>query len=140
MNIAAQDMLLGFPGVLRAAGLAIDPSRVINFLCAAKCAPLRELADLARIGRVTLTSSPDDFPVFDEVFMSWFAKDPAVAVILEDEGEIEAPKQAPGSYPQAMPETLPGDTSDKDASLDEVLGRKSIVFFLLLAPPRSRRW
>lgn len=121
----AQDLITRFPRALREAGLAIDPTRSINFLNAVMRAPLHGLADLARIGRVTLTSSPDEFPIFDSVFEAWFARDAAVLVIPEDEGDEEVPEQAPKSDPSIIPEILPGDTSGKDASRDEDFGNKS---------------
>ncbi len=33
---------------------------------------LRDAADLARVGRVTLTGSREEFPLFDQVFAAWF--------------------------------------------------------------------
>ena len=61
----AEALLAGFPGALRAAGLPVDPARGADFLRAVRCARLREAADLARVGRVTLTGSREEFPLFD---------------------------------------------------------------------------
>ena len=48
----AEELLAGFPAALRAAGLPVDPARGADFLRAVRCARLRDVADLARIGRV----------------------------------------------------------------------------------------
>ena len=70
----AAEMLTGFPAALREAGLAIDTGRTEAFLRATATCRLRNVQDLARIGRVTLTGSPDDFPVFDAVFDAVFGE------------------------------------------------------------------
>lgn len=69
----ATDLLTGFPPALRLAGLSIDPSRAADFLRSVRLCRLRDIGDLRRVGRLTLTSSPDDFSVFDETFDAWFA-------------------------------------------------------------------
>jgi uncharacterized protein with von Willebrand factor type A (vWA) domain len=71
-EIQAERLLLGFPRALRDAGLAVDPARTTSFLRACKTMPLQSLAVLSRLGRITLTGSPDEFPVYDRVFKSWF--------------------------------------------------------------------
>ena len=48
------ELLAGFPGALREAGMAVDPERAATFLTALKTVPLCSLADLSRAGRVTL--------------------------------------------------------------------------------------
>ena len=59
----ATDLLADFPAALREAGLAIDPGRTEAFLRATATCRLRGVHDLARLGRVTLTGSPNDFPI-----------------------------------------------------------------------------
>ena len=123
----AEDLLLGFPRALRDAGLAIDPARAANFLAAVRSVPLHGTADLARAGRVTLTSSPAEFPLFDAVFKVWFASDPMLAVEPPEGGEQEAPKPRPKSDPQNLPDFLPSEATGKDATIDEVIGTKTFA-------------
>ena len=61
-EIHAEKLLLGFPRALRDAGLAVDPARTTSFLRACKAMPLQSLSVLSRLGRITLTGSPDEFP------------------------------------------------------------------------------
>ena len=69
----AADLLAGFPAELRKAGLSVDPRSAVDFLQAARLCRLRDITDLARVGRVTLTSGPDDFPIYEQIFDAWFA-------------------------------------------------------------------
>ena len=61
----AANLLVGFASALREAGLPVDQARTATFLAAIRACRLCSRAALARIGRVTLTSSPDDFPICD---------------------------------------------------------------------------
>ena len=70
----AADSLAGFPPALRQAGLAIDPERSATFLRAVATLQPGDIGALARVGRVTLTGSPQDFPVYDAVFDAWFGE------------------------------------------------------------------
>lgn len=124
MQTPAQELLLGFPRALREAGLAIDPMRAAQFLTAVTRVSLRNLSDLARAGRITLTSSPVEFPIFDAVFKAWFAQDPSL--MIEPEGpEEDVPRPRPKAEPKATPEVLPGDTKGSDAAADDVISKKT---------------
>jgi uncharacterized protein with von Willebrand factor type A (vWA) domain len=90
-NAIAADLLAGFPGALRQAGLAIDPGRAMTFLRAVTVSRLERVEDLARTGRVTLTGSPDDFPVYDAVFEAWFGAAPGIPRPEIGEDEEQAP-------------------------------------------------
>ncbi|GAB4065412.1 VWA domain-containing protein [Angustibacter speluncae] len=75
MTTAAADvdvLLLGFGRALAAAGVAVTPDRAQSFVRA-----VDELgADPASVywaGRSTLCGQPDDLPVYDRVFETWFA-------------------------------------------------------------------
>ena len=127
MRQPAQDLLLGFPTALREAGLAIDPARTAHFLTAVSRAPLRELSDLARTGRITLTSSPADFPIFDAVFQAWFAQDPSLMIVPPDGPDEDAPLPRPKTEPRAAPEVLPGEAKGTDAAADEITGKKTFA-------------
>ena len=120
-----EQLLLGFPRALRDAGLAIDPARTASFLSACKTMPLRSLGVLSRLGRITLTSSPDDIPVYDQVFKSWFVNEEGFVADPDSEGEEESAREKPKSREGRASEIYPGDTSGKDASLDEAIGSKN---------------
>ena len=124
-EIHAEELLLGFPRALRDAGLAVDPARTTSFLRACKAMPLQSLAVLSRLGRITLTGSPDEFPVYDQVFKSWFAGEEGF--VADPEGEGESVREKPKSREGHAFDILPGDTSGKDASSDEAIGTKSFV-------------
>ena len=119
----AEALLAGFPGALRAAGLPVDPARGADFLRAVRCARLREAADLARVGRVTLTGSREEFPLFDQVFAAWFGGREGF-VAAEPEEETEAPpRDRPGR--DGLVQVAGGAASGRAASADEVAGAKA---------------
>jgi uncharacterized protein len=124
-EIHAEKLLLGFPRALREAGLAVDPARTTSFLRACKAMPLQSLAELSRLGRITLTGSLHEFPIYDQVFKSWFAGEEGFVADPEGEGESvrEKSKLREG---QAF-EILPGETSGRDASFDEAIGTKNFL-------------
>ncbi|MEP7173966.1 MAG: VWA domain-containing protein [Aestuariivirga sp.] len=124
-EIHAEKLLLGFPRALREAGLAADPARTTSFLRACKSMPTHSLSVLSRLGRITLTGSPDEFPVYDRVFKSWFAG--AEGFVADPEGEGETVREKPKPRDGLAFEILPGDTSGRDASSDEVIGTKSFL-------------
>jgi uncharacterized protein with von Willebrand factor type A (vWA) domain len=121
--LIAAEMLAGFPAALREAGLAIDPGRAVCFLQAARIARLRRISDLARIGRVTLTGSPADFPIYDAVFEAWFGQSPMVAAAPDEEDEAPKPSAPRGDQSRADP--LEGDAAGKAATDDLGRGRKN---------------
>jgi uncharacterized protein with von Willebrand factor type A (vWA) domain len=124
-EIHAERLLVGFPRALREAGLAVDPARTTSFLRACKAIPLKSLAVLSRLGRITLTGSPDEFPIYDRVFKSWFACEEGF--VADPEGEGESAREKPKSREGRVFDILQGDTSGKDASSDEAIGSKSFV-------------
>ena len=124
-EIHAEKLLLGFPRALREAGLAVDPARTTSFLRACKAVPLQSLAVLSRLGRITLTGSPDEFSIYDRVFKSWFAGEEGF--VADPEGEGESVCEKPKSRAGLAFDILPGDTSGKDASSDEAIGTKSFL-------------
>ena len=126
-EIHAERLLLGFPRALRDAGLAVDPARTTSFLRACKAMPLQSPSVLSRLGRITLTGSPDEFSIYDRVFKSWFAGEKGFVADPEGEGEDESVRENPKSREGLAFEILPGDTSGKDASSDEAIGTKSFV-------------
>jgi uncharacterized protein with von Willebrand factor type A (vWA) domain len=121
--LIAAELLAGFPAALREAGLAVDPGRAVCFLQAARIAPPRRISDLARIGRVTLTGSPADFPIYDAVFEAWFGQSPMIAVSPDEEDEAPKPSSPRGD--QSRTEPLEGDAAGKAATDDLARGRKN---------------
>ena len=120
----AADLLAGFPSALREAGLAVDAGRAIAFLHAARVAPMHNLADLSRAGRVTLAGSPDDLAIFDAVFKAWFADDP-LPQIVESPDEEQAPPARQRGEQQPVHDMLDGDAAGKDASATDILNRRN---------------
>ncbi|HEX2175932.1 MAG TPA: VWA domain-containing protein [Nocardioidaceae bacterium] len=70
---AGVDLLLaGFARALRHAGVAVTSDRTQSFLRAASVAEAGAAGSVYWAGRATLCSGPDDFPLYDRVFASWF--------------------------------------------------------------------
>lgn len=123
-RLVAAEKLTGFPRALREAGLAVDPGRAASFLRAVRLCRLDTPRDLARIGRVTLTGSPGDFPTFDAVFKAWFDE-------ATFEGRVERPEEdrAPRAAPprgkgRPLLETVEGEAAGHAAAEDRLHGRK----------------
>lgn len=131
---AAADLLTGFPAALREAGLMVDPGRAEAFLRAVIACRLRDPADLSRIGRVTLTGSPEDFPVFDAVFENFFG-DATVSGKVDDPEDDRTPRRAPPRGEQALLRILDGEAAGQNASEDELRNRK--VFSRLAGDDRE---
>ena len=84
---------------------------------------LRDPADLARIGRVTLTGSREDFPVFDAVFAAWFGDAPGVPTATPEEETAAPPRDRPGR--EALIQLAAGAASGRAASPDEIAGART---------------
>jgi uncharacterized protein len=119
----ATDLLADFPAALREAGLAIDPGRTEAFLRATATCRLRNIQDLARLGRVTLTGSPDDFPIFDAVFDSIFGEATFDGKVDDPEDE-QAPRSATRNQ-EALLQMVEGDAAGAAAADDHLRNRKS---------------
>ncbi len=63
----------GFAAALRDAGVACDAHRVQAYLAAVREIDIAEPTQLYWAGRLTLCSSPDDLPYYEEAFSQWFA-------------------------------------------------------------------
>ncbi len=122
----AADRLAGFPPALRQAGLAIDPERTATFLRAVAAAAPGDIRALARIGRVTLTGSSQDFPVYDDVFESWFGE-AKVEGRVDDPEQDRAPRASPRRDGAAPLPVLEGDAAGHAAADDHLRGRKQFA-------------
>jgi uncharacterized protein len=120
-----EKLLLGFPRALHDAGLAVDPARTVSFLMACNVMPIQSLSVLSRLGRITLTGSPEEFPIYDQVFKSWFVGEKGFVADPDGEGEEESAREKPKSHEGRVSEMYPGETSGKEASLDEAIGSKN---------------
>jgi uncharacterized protein with von Willebrand factor type A (vWA) domain len=66
------EVLLGFCGALRAAGVAVTHDRAMTFLRAASVVGLAHEPNVYWAGRATLCAGPDDLSVYDALFAEWF--------------------------------------------------------------------
>jgi uncharacterized protein with von Willebrand factor type A (vWA) domain len=119
----AERLLTGFPAALRAAGLPVDPSRGADFLRAVRASRLRGPDDLARVGRVTLTGSREELPVFDAVFAAWFGGAPGLPTATPEEEAAAPPRHHPGR--EALLQLAAGAASGRAASPDEVANARN---------------
>ncbi|MGK3204938.1 vWA domain-containing protein [Amycolatopsis sp. MEPSY49] len=90
---AAADPVAGYAGfaaALREAGVACDARRVQAYLAAVAEVDVAEPTQLYWAGRLTLCSSPDDLPCYEEAFSQWFAIEPTTP----QRAKAAAPKQA----------------------------------------------
>lgn len=120
---AATELLAGFPPALRRAGLAVDAGRAADFLKAVRVCRLGTLADLARVGRVTLTASHEDFPTYDAVFQSWFGSETFAGKVGRPEEDRGARADRARTGDQML-DTVPGDSAGRAAAEDATRNRK----------------
>src|SRR5260370_9382963 len=66
------DFFLGFGRALRAEGLQLGSAEVELFTKALAKAEEKSLRDIYWVGRVCLTASPEQIPIYDRVFQQWF--------------------------------------------------------------------
>ena len=66
------DFFIGFGRALRAEGLQVGTAEFELFTKALPVASVRTLRDIYWVGRVCLTSSPEQIPIYDRVFQQWF--------------------------------------------------------------------
>jgi uncharacterized protein len=119
----AANLLTGFPAALREAGLIMDPGRAEAFLRAVTVCRLRGYGDLARLGRITLVGSTEDFPIFDAVFQRFFGE-ATVSGKVDDPEDDRAPRSAPPRGEQAVPQLLDGEVAGSAASDEHLRSRK----------------
>jgi uncharacterized protein len=122
---AADELLVGFAHVLRAAGMAVTPDRTSAFVEAVALTGFDDRAATYWSGRATLCSSLDDSELYDKAFTAWFTP-------LPEGSRPATPLPAP-RQPQASlePESGAGDVSGDDllaarASTAEVLRHRDV--------------
>ena len=72
----AEELLVGFAHVLRAAGMAVTPDRTSAFVEAVGLTGFNDRAATYWSGRATLCSSLDDSELYDKAFTAWFTHSP----------------------------------------------------------------
>ena len=123
---AADELLVGFAHVLRAAGMAVTPDRTSAFVEAVALTGFNDRTATYWSGRATLCSSLDDRELYDKAFTAWFT-------IPSPEESTHATPVAAARQPQASlePESGAGDVSGDDlvaarASAAEVLRHRDV--------------
>ena len=111
---AAEEVLVGFSILLRAAGMAITPDRTSSFLEAVSLAGFDDRAATYWSGRATLCSSLEDNELYDRAFTAWFAASP-------EEARLTAPPMAP-RQPQA---SLSTESNSSDSAGDALLAARA---------------
>jgi uncharacterized protein len=111
---AADELLVGFAHVLRAAGMAVTPDRTSAFVEAVALTGFNDRAATYWSGRATLCSSLDDSELYDKAFTAWFTP-------LPDGSSPATPVPAP-RQPQASLET---ESGAGDVSRDKLLAARA---------------
>lgn len=115
--------LIGFVQALRAAGIGAWASE--DFLAATALLDLARSHDVYWAGRATLCGSPDDVPLYDEVFASWF-RVPAPGVGHPPPFELTTPRSRTGTE-SGTDGTEDADIAPVAASAAERLAHRDIA-------------
>ena len=122
---AADELLVGFAHLLRAAGMAVTPDRTSAFVEAVALTGFSDRTATYWSGRATLCSSLDDSELYDKAFTAWFTP--------SAEASRTATPVPVASRPQASlePELGAGDKAGDDhlptrASTAEVLRHRDV--------------
>ncbi len=106
--------LVGFARALRAAGLPVTQDRTQTFLSAAAAVGVGDANGVYWAGRSTMTAEPDHFPVYDQVFESWFGgKVPRIV-----KRQSAPPRPVPGMVPD---DEATGRGRERDAEEPDVV-------------------
>jgi uncharacterized protein with von Willebrand factor type A (vWA) domain len=120
---AGDEILLGFAGAVRAAGVPVTADRSQAFLQAAACLGVGDRRATWLAGRATLCGSVDDLERYDQVFDAWFHD--------RDDTARSAPRQQPSRSTVVLPEDVdddaPGDQTMRVSASDaEVLRHRDV--------------
>jgi uncharacterized protein len=120
------DFFLGFGRALRAQGLQLGSAEVELFIKALAIAEVKSPRDIYWVGRVCLTTSPEQIPTYDRVFQQWFqnmgdATFPAALGLHQEESRTNVSKLR-----IATMEVVAARTSGRAAAWGERLGLKRI--------------
>jgi uncharacterized protein len=122
------DFFLGFGRALRSEGLQLGSAEFELYAKALPAAEVKNLRDVYWVGRVCLTTSPEQIPIYDRVFQQWFQNSgnavlPATLALHQEEN-LPIPSQ-PQTATIEMP-TKSGGGSGQGAASDERLGVKRL--------------
>lgn len=120
------ELLLGFARALRAAGIHVTADRERTFLVAAATVGMGERSGVYWAGRATLTSTPADFPAYDELFERWFGGE---SIPQGRRVDVERPPVRQAPLDSGEGESGDGDTDSVQAraSAQEVLRHRDIA-------------
>ena len=104
-NPAADEVLVGFSTILRAAGMAITPDRTSAFVEAVSLAGFDDRTATYWSGRATLCSSLEDNELYDRAFTASFAASPEEVRVSSP---ATAARQPTGMRPPAMSRSRDG--------------------------------
>jgi uncharacterized protein with von Willebrand factor type A (vWA) domain len=111
------ELLAGFGNALRAAGVAVDTTRMLTF-----CEAASELAGqgLYWPGRLTLVAGKDDIPTYDAVFFRYFGTGPTGASPTMEAPDValSAPQDDGATVETSEPQ---GQVGSKESSRHEFL-------------------
>lgn len=74
MSTVVAEGLVGFAHVLRRAGVRATPDRVQTMLAATSVRGVSDIRDVYWAGRLTLCSEPEDLPIYDAAFATYFGQ------------------------------------------------------------------
>ncbi|MCK8615327.1 vWA domain-containing protein [Gordonia sp. C13] len=69
------EALVGFTEVLRHAGLNVDADKVATFVAGSQLLDPTDMRSVYHAGRVALCTDPEDYPLYDLAFATWFDPD-----------------------------------------------------------------
>jgi uncharacterized protein len=122
------DFFVNFGRALRAEGLQVGSAEIELFTKALAKAAVKNLRDIYWVGRVCLTASPEQIPIYDRVFQQWFqnmgdATFPATLALHQEESLPAISKPQIVAVEVAKKS---GPTSGRAAAWNERLGLKRI--------------
>jgi uncharacterized protein with von Willebrand factor type A (vWA) domain len=122
------EFFLGFGRALRAEGMQLGSAEIELFARALAKAGVKNLQDIYWVGRVCLTASPEQIPIYDRIFQQWFqnlgdATFPA-AIAIQPAESISATSRSP-TVAVEIPEKS-GSASGRVAAWAERLGLKRV--------------
>lgn len=123
--VTAAERLAGFGTALRAAGVAVDAGRTVDFLAALERHPPADAAALHRLGRLVYLRRAEDRPRYDAAFDAWFLGriTPTPAEPRGEEEETDDGRAGDAGAPRVVP----GEAGGLAAATDERLGGRRLA-------------
>lgn len=127
---APEELLVGFAGALRKAGMAVTPDRTSAFVEAVALTGFDDRATTYWSGRATLCSSLDDNELYDRAFTAWFTDSPEIPRAEGRELTGRVPQSALGAGSNSgsnSGDQLPDERLATRASTAEVLRHRDVA-------------